>query len=328
MATRLGCAGALTLALAGSAAAQNADAEILFTDAVKLEAAGDLDKACDSFEGSNRIEPRAGTMVRLGQCREKQGRLVSAWSAYKDSLTRVKDPKKRKVAEDRVAALEPMLSYLTVSVPDDVRVDGLEVTRNGEVLDPALWNRAAPVDGGSYTIVGHAPGHEAWQTTVEVADAKDKVSVEVPRFKEIKKLVDPVDKPRVGPAPLVTGPTEAPSSLTGKRKLALGLAGVGLVAIGGGVAFGLQAKGFEDDAYALCPDPATPCADAARAQDLSDKSASRALLANIGYGVGGAAVIGAAVLWFTGGPSRSSDQVAVTPRLGSAFTGVTVRVGF
>lgn len=329
---------ALVLGFAGRAAAQNADAEVLFNEAVRLETEGDIPKACEAFEASNRIEPRAGTLIRLGQCREKQNLFVSAWSAYKDALTRVKDPNKKKLAEDRIKALEPTLSYLTVSVPDDVRVDGLTVTRNGKPVDPVLWNRAVPVDGGSYTIAGSAPGQEPWQTTVEVAPTADKASVEVPRFKAISTLVEP---PPGGGGDVKPPPgggdkggddlhvdTGSPSMFTGKRKLALGLGGVGLVAIGAGVGLGLSAKGLQDDAYALCPDPAQPCGDAAKAQDLTDRANSRALYANIAYGVGGAAIVGAAVLWFTGAPAKSADAVAITPRVGRGFSGVTVRVGF
>jgi tetratricopeptide (TPR) repeat protein len=317
----------------GAAVAQNSDAEALFNEAERLEAAGQVPEACDAFEASNRIEPRAGTLVRLGQCREKQGRVVSAWTAYKDALTRVKDPKKKKVAEARVKELEPTLSFLTISVPDESRVDGLVVKRNDVVLDPALWNRAVPVDGGSYTIAGSAPGHEAWQTTVEVATTGDKVAIEVPKFPEIKSLVTTPTGPEPGRKPEQVVPEVppddggSPSMFTGKRKLALGLGVVGLAAIGGGVVLGLQASSLEDDAFALCPDPAVPCSDAAEAQDLSDQAADRALFANIAYGVGGAAIVGAAVLWFTGGPAKPS-RVAVAPRLAPGYSGVTVRVGF
>lgn len=330
---------AVALAFAGDARAQNADAEALFNDAVRLEAEGKTDEACDAFEGSNRLEARAGTLLRLGQCREKQDRLVSAWSAYKDALTRVKDPKKKQAAIDRIAALEPMLSYLTVSVPDDVRVDGLVVLRNGKPLDPVLWNRAVPVDGGVYTIEGSAPGHESWRTSVEVATKGDKLSVEVPRFKAISTLVDPPPGGGGGgdiaPPPGGGGeegpPDEdlpAPSAFTGKRKLALGLAGAGVVAIGAGVALGLSAKGLEDDAFALCPDgEGAPCANAAEANALADRGDSRAMLANVAFGVGGVAIVGAAVLWFTGKPA-ARDGVAVTPRIGPRSAGVTVQLRF
>jgi hypothetical protein len=103
--------------------------------------------------------------------------------------------------------------------------------------------------------------------------------------------------------------------------------GVGLAALAGGVVLGIQAKGFEDDAFALCPDPAATCADSAQAQELSDRGGGRALYANIAYGVGAATIVGAAVLWFTGAP-RKADRIAVTPRLDAGFAGVTVRAGF
>src|SRR5215510_10847785 len=176
---------ALCILAAGSPArAQSAKAEALFDDGNRLMAGGKLAQACEAFEASNRIEPRAGTLIRLGECREQNRQLASAWSAYKQALARVKDPRKREFATARVAALESRLSYLTVSVPGASRIEGLTLAHSGAALDPALWNRPQPVDGGDYVITGRAPDHEDWQTTVHVAVAGAKVSVEVPRLKE------------------------------------------------------------------------------------------------------------------------------------------------
>jgi serine/threonine-protein kinase len=85
-------------------------------------------------------------------------------------------------------AASPRLSFLTVSVSEESRVDGLTLTRDGKPFNPTLWNRALPVDGGDYIIAGRAPGHEEWQTTVHVAVEGAKASVEVPRFKELMSL--------------------------------------------------------------------------------------------------------------------------------------------
>lgn len=316
-----------TLGGMGTAAAQNADAEALFTEGDALENQGKIPEACDAFEASNRIEPRAGTLIRLGQCRETQGRLASAWSAFKDALTRVKDPAKKQIAEQRIASLESRLSYLTVLVPDESRIDGLVIVRNGKELDAALWNRAAPVDGGVYTIGGRAPGHEEWTTTVEVGAAGDKASIEVPRFKQLRALVESPTPP-AGAGEGGGDDRGSPGIFTTKRKIALAVAGVGVAAIAGGVMFGTQAKGLEDDAFALCPEPGTPCADAPAAQDKIDQGQSKALLANIAYGVGGAAVIGAAVLWFTGAPPAEPARVGVRPTLRPGYSGVDVTVRF
>jgi hypothetical protein len=323
---------AFAFIMAGSARAyaQNADAEALFADGERLMKQGKLVEACDAFAASNRIEARAGTLINLGMCREQSGQLASAWSAYKDSLTRAKDPKKQQVANERIAAIEPRLSYLTISVPDESRVDGLALTRNGFAVDPVLWNRAIPVDGGSYVIAGHAPGHEEWSTKVEVPKESGKISVEVPRFKDIKKLIAPdPTATKTEPEPLdEEEPTPAPSMFTTKRKIAVGVAGLGVAALAVGVVMGIQAKGFEDDAYALCPNPATPCADGDRATELTDKGHSRALVANISYGVGAAALIGAGALWFLGAPTNTEATVALTPRAGAGTAAIDLTVRF
>jgi hypothetical protein len=309
--------------------AQSTEAEALFVDGERLMKQGKLGEACEAFAASNRIESRAGTLVNLGMCRERNGQLASAWSAYKDSLTRVKDPKKQQIANERIAAIEPRLSYLTISVPDESRVDGLTLTRDGALVDPVLWNRAVPIDGGRYVIAGRAPGHEQWSTTVEVPNEQGKISVEVPRFKDLKQLITTdAPKPEVEPADDEEEPEAAPGTFTTKRKIALGLAGVGVAAIAGGIVLGMQAKKFEDDAFALCPDPSSPCPDGDRANDLISKGQSRALFANVSYGAAAASLIGAGVLWFVGAPANSETAVAVTPRLGSGTAGIDLRVRF
>ncbi len=297
----------LLVSFARLASAQNADAEALFSEAERLEKAGKLNEACTAFEASNRIEPRAGTMIRLAACREAQGHLASAWSTYKDSLTRAKDPTKRQIAEAKIKALEPRLSYLTVVVADENRIEGLAITRNGVSLDPALWNRAIPVDGGTYVLVGKAEGYEVWTANVTVANEAGMARIEVPRIK-----ISPAKTAPTAPTAPTTAedssddddgePVAPPSAFTTRRKVAVGVAGVAVVAAAGGALLGMQAKKLKDEAYDLCPDAATPCAGAADAQAKLSTGRDRALLANIGFGVAGAALVGAVVLWFTGGP--------------------------
>jgi hypothetical protein len=67
-----------------------------------------------------------------------------------------------------------------------------------------------------------------------------------------------------------------------------------------------------------------PCPDAPAANHLLDRARSRALQANIAFGVAGAAALAASVLWFTGAPER---RVAVAPRVGS-LTGLDLAVRF
>ena len=67
----------------------------------------------------------------------------------------------------------------------------------------------------------------------------------------------------------------------------------------------------------------------AEAQDKNDSGHSKAMLANVALGVGGAAVIGAAVLWFTGAPKASAEEsVGIAPHIAPGYTGVSVRLHF
>ena len=320
---------ALLAAFAGSARAQSASAEAeqLFRDGKRLMKEGDYAEACDAFEASNQKDPAVTTQLNLADCREKNGQLASAWGVFLEVERATRGDDKQatyhKTAHDRAAKLEPRLSYLTVSVPDESKVSGLELTRNGIDVPSGSWNRAIPVDGGDYTITGHAPGHEEWSTTVHVDAEADQVSVDVPKFKEVDVLMEDTEAKQPPPdepdEPIVV---DSPSAFTGTRKAALAVGGVGLLAAGAGIVLGLQSKGFEDDANGICMH--SPCARADEANALLDKSDSRALLANISFGVAGAAVIGAVVLWFVGAPDAASTETALAPVLTPDTRGVAV----
>jgi len=123
---------------------------------------------------------------------------------------------------------------------------------------------------------------------------------------------------------LQVGLARVPSRFTGRRKIALAVGGVGLAALAGGVVLGLQSRQLDHDTYVLCPSTSTPCPDAPKADDLNLRAQSRALEANIAYGIAGGAAIAAAVLWLTGAPE---SRVAVTPQLG-AVAGLDLSVRF
>lgn len=356
---------AFIILIAGSRAyAQSADAEALFNDGNKLIAEGKLAQACDAFEASNRVEPRAGTLIRLGECREQNQQLASAWSAYKDALTRVKDPRKREVATAKAAALESRLSYLTVAISDGSRIEGLTLTRSGKSFDPMLWNRALPVDGGDYIIAGRAPGYEEWQTTAHVPVEGAKVSVEVPKFKELSKPTSPPTLPSSPPppppqstSPPTTPPPSSPATtmppptsppppppalpslaehpahefaqsrdtFTTTREVAIGAAGASVIGVVAGVVLGVYAKGKQNDAFKMCPVPATPCTQADQANALIKSSHNQALEANVAFGIGAAAAIGAGVLWFIGAPDEENlSRISVIPSVVPGETGVVV----
>jgi hypothetical protein len=338
--TSLACSVALGLA-GGRAHAQGATAQQRYDDGDRWMAAGRLDEACAAFEESNRLDARAGTLIRLGECREQNHQLASAVAAYRDALARVKDPRKRVYAQQQLTALEPRLSYLTVVVPDDRRLDGLAVNCDDQPIDAALWNQPQPIDGGDHVIAAQADGHEAWRTTAHVPVEGGQIRVELPQLVEVRKPeaapgapAGPPAEPVV-PPPSLQGPPPAsappqgdrdappPSIFTTRRKIGVGVAVVGGGAAVLGAVLGSAAKGKQNDALALCPDgPACQRADAANA--LMRSGHHQALEANIALGVAAAAAIGAGALWFTGAPAESPKRVTVVPALAPGWAGIAV----
>jgi hypothetical protein len=288
-----------------TARAQSAEAEALFDTGDKLMTEGKLAEACESFEASNLTEPRAGTLIRLGECRELSHQIASAWSAYKDALGRVKDPNKRAIATEKVAELEPRMSHLTIAVSG--HIDGLVVTRNGKPVDPMVWNRALPIDGGAYAIAASAPGHREWTTTVTVPDERGETSVTVPAL-EVEPAISVAPPHQPPPPPPPVGPMFTP-----RRKIAIGVAGASAASVLVGVIFGVSARGKQNDAYALCPDPKTPCAMASEATALTSTGHTRAIIADVAFGGAAVAAIAAGVLWVTGRPDTATPQVSLAP---------------
>ncbi|HEX3760713.1 MAG TPA: hypothetical protein VHW23_18490 [Kofleriaceae bacterium] len=313
-------------ALPRPARAQSAEAEELFQEGKRLMAKGDTAQACEKFEASDRVEAASGTELNLARCRETNGQFASAWAAYlKTAGTAKHNGNARREAEARkkAAALQSRLIYLTIMVPADVRVDGLVIKRDGTTVDEAAWNQRMPVDPAEYTVSSEAPGYKPWSTSV-VVKTKSK-TVEIPALEKQPQVrrEPPREAPRTAGADDAApssardggaegaGPRPAPSRWTGKRKLALALAAVGVAAGGTGIALGLHASSLEDQSDVKCR--TTKCTNPIGV-DLNTSARHYALAANVGFAVGGAAVIGAAVLWFLGAPP-SRDGVTLVPAL-------------
>ncbi len=279
----------LVAAGSGRAAAQSAEAETLFRDGKKLMAKGQFAEACLAFEGSFKKDPAATTLLNLADCREKNGQLASAWGHFVEAARLARGQGAiEKSARDRADALEPKLSYLVVAVPDDVRVDGLVVKRDGVPMDPAEWNRKMPIDGGRHTVEARAPAHEPWSTSVVVEPSGDERSLTVPAFRAM---------------PLTPA---AAKGMTGRRKLALGGWALGAASLGGALAFELSARSAYDDAKAATTNLAR--------QSAYDTANDRRLYAGVALGVGVVAAAAGTLLWITGGrvtPGVADVQASV-----------------
>jgi serine/threonine-protein kinase len=157
-------------------AADRAAAEALYELGQKLFKDGNYAEACPKLEASNSLDPGVGTLLLLGDCLEKAGKLASAWGSFKDAgaLARSRnDLERANMADLRATALRPRLAYVEYRVSSEARVAGLEVRRGGALIASGSWGVPLPTDAGTYDVVASAPGHETWRTTLEVPPKLD-----------------------------------------------------------------------------------------------------------------------------------------------------------
>ncbi|HEX7843454.1 MAG TPA: hypothetical protein VF469_38540 [Kofleriaceae bacterium] len=229
----------LVAALAGAAHAQpsGAQAETLFRQGKDLMARGKISEACAAFDASQKLDPVITTLLNQAACREKNGQLATAWGEFleaeRQSRTATDDATRQlhQVAASHAAKLEPRLSTLTLTVPAESRVGGLQILRGGEPVDPGAWNKALPVDGGTYQITASAPGNADWSTMVTIGNEHDAKAIEIPRLKAAA-----LGPPQAGASS--AGAHPAPAAPPHSRLVPYALGGAA-IALGGG------ALGFE-----------------------------------------------------------------------------------
>lgn len=133
-----------------------------------------------------------------------------------------------------------------------------------------------------------------------------------------RSIESALNTPFASPSPSVIAQpnddsAEHPTGMfTRRRKVAIGVATLSAASLVTAIVLGTTANNRKNDAFALCPDSQTPCADAGRAYDLTVSGHRFAIGANVMLGCAGAASIVAGVLWFTGA-ADSPRRLAVAP---------------
>jgi hypothetical protein len=258
-------------------------------------------------------------MLNLAECYEKTGRTASAWAEYREAipLARAAGSKARQdLATERAQALQERLSTLTIrAMSGDDDGAHLEVRRDGVALQAAELGSPIPVDPGEHVIEAVAPGRRAWTSKVQVAGDAAKVSIEIPKL-QAASSTESTPAPITTTAAGNTAPaSDRPASGSAQRISGLVIGGVGVVGVGLGTIFGLQASSKWSDAKAACTDYPYGCG--ASGQDLRSNARSAATVSTVGFIAGGALLATGLVLYFTAPKQRESIALGIGP--GSAF---------
>jgi tetratricopeptide (TPR) repeat protein len=136
------------------------------------------------------------------------------------------------------------------------------------------------------------------------------------RLEGAKQQTAPTPAPTVAPAPTVTAPPPEP----GHGRIDALTIGAATIAVGGfvvGTVFGIQAMGDKPQPGTVTQSPGSYAELERQGNDAHDK----AIIADIGFGIGIVATIGTAILYF----ARTKPTAAASPKTGK--TGVTLRPG-
>jgi hypothetical protein len=294
-------------------ASDPATAQTLFDQGRKLMAEEKWAEACPKLEESQRLDPAGGTLLHLALCREHEGRIATAWAFYQDALAQAKRDGRRdraKIAQDRIDTLGPKLPKMRVRVaPQNRRLEGFQVSRDGLPVGEAQWGDAYPVDPGTRSLSARANGRKAWSSSVDVPARPEEVVVEVPELEL---------EPAGTPAPVTTpGVNRLEESTRGDTQRAVGIAigGVGVVGLVVGSVFGIisLSKASEADAECVPPDRRL-CS--AKGVEAGDEQIATGNVSTAGFVAGAALVATGVTLYFTA-PSGASGPggtgIAVAP---------------
>ncbi|MET0594615.1 MAG: hypothetical protein ABW133_18085 [Polyangiaceae bacterium] len=340
----LGCKRAFAACLAiglvlgtGVASAQeDAAAEALFNKGLSEMEAGRYETACPTLKESQRIDPRMGTLFTLAECEAKGGMIASAVAHYDEYLRlfarlspqqKTNQAGREKVSAAQKAALAPLVPHVTLVVQNAPA--GTTVKWDDLVFNLPALGVPLPVNPGDHVVTTQAPGY---------ASSVTKVSLQKSERKQIDLKVGGKLAAKEPAAVASTSPGESPSaaapaagesadaSARSSRKVwiygtgAVGVVGVVVGAITGTVVLGKKTT-IQDNCVA------NRCN--ADGKDAADSAQTLGAISTIGFGVGIAGLVTAAVLSFTDSSSDSKSPAARTwtPLVAEQRGGVVVGLG-
>jgi len=336
-----------TLLVAGAMAydAQAGDAalaESLFQQGVELMDQGDYAAACPKLKESLAQDPAMGTLLALSLCQEQTGLTASAWAGYAEVVARARRdgrPDREQAAREKMQALEPRLSRLTIVVDaSTASLPGLVVKRDEVAIGAGAWGTPSPVDPGEHVVDVTAPGKRRWKGKVTIGAAADSQTLTVP------PLDDEPPAPLQGaaatemksPAPpdaaagSVTADDVSPPASSPLRTIGIVVGAVGIVGLGVSAYLGVHGKGLYTDSnrdgHCDASDKCDPTGIALRESAVRETDAATVALV-----AGGVLTAAGLTLFFVSGPKAAkanAARVEASPALGPGIGAVLVRGRF
>jgi hypothetical protein len=314
------------MATAGLAHADSAAAERLFREGIRLRDDGDFAAACPKFADSFAQDPAPGTLVNLGDCEVRIGKLMAAIEHYKLAVSGFpKGDKRRELVAQKATAVEPKLAHLTVRVAPTVP-DNARITRGGAPFERNSGGVAITVDPGKITLVVSANARQDATYDVELAEGQSKeVVVDIGAPAVVSAPATPRGPASDRPTPDRPASDKASSATSGSarplRTAGFIVGGVGIVGLGVGAVTGILATAKASTVRDHC-DTTTYVCDS-QGVDAAHSGNTFATVSTVTLIAGGALLAGGAAMIYLGGKKKESS-VAIVPAFGPAGGSATL----
>jgi hypothetical protein len=244
------------------------------------------------LEQAQRLDPGIGTQFNIGVCKEKLGRLGSAWRDFEEvaQLARASGKSQREAAAR--AKLDALRSRVAVFVVRSEEPGDVTIKVDGATLRRDSW-AFVPVDPGEHRIEATAPTKEPWSKTLTAPPEGQKLEVVVPHLTVVQRTQ------------IVTVTQESSNK---RRTLGFILGGVGVAGVAAAAVTGIMLLGAKSTADERC---SPKCVDAAGNFDAEGADAvkrGQTLLPinAVAWGVA-AAGLGAGAFFILTAPSSASS---------------------
>jgi serine/threonine-protein kinase len=201
---------------------------------------------------------------------------------------------------------------------------GLEVRVDSTVLGKASWGVAIPYDPGKHHVTATAPGKKQFKKSITLGAKSDRQEIVVGALEPGPPQQTGASEVPAKSTVLGTTSTSPSSPESGSSNVPIFLiGGIGIVGLGIGTYFGVQATSLSKESNEKCP--TTSCEDAA-AVEMMHTANRDAWIANVGIGVGVVGVGVATYLFFAGrGSKETKSGLTVLPIVGVREGGLSLR---
>jgi serine/threonine-protein kinase len=311
---------------AQAAPRDRAAADALFTEAKGLMESERFAEACPKLQESQRLDPAIGTLMYLAYCQEKAGQPAAAWATFRaaeSAARQAKQAERERKARERAEALEATLPSLSIEVPEESRVTGLQIERDGVLLEADSYGRSVRVDPGTHVVSATAPGRKPWKRDVQLAAARAQETLTIPVLELDKPLA--TTEAAAAPAPTAEAAkqpgTEASASLGpsfwSQRNVGYIVGAAGVVGLAAGGYFAWLATSKEQRSDRNCaPDNPTWCNEKGIALNQEAQTAQRSSI--ISFAAGGVATAAGLVLVLTAPRAKPAGNVSVAPSINAS----------